>query len=351
MSPLSRGRGARVLARLRENLPLKVLSLGLAILGWLLAHGEQTYQESIVVPVEYLQPDSLVLLNDSPLPERVVVQVAGSQAALQAVKSMLREGSVQYLVDLEEAEPGRTVHSFRLPPLGMSSLVTMQTVSPAEVEFEFDELSSRTLPVELRVRGELPSGYAEKERKIAPDLVTIMGARSELTGLRSVPTVPLRLGDMRESINQAVALDLSGMHMHPDSATSVQVELTIAEVTGDLLVADVPVLFAAETNAKVKPTLCEVRLFGPLTVLGELGPDSLRAEVTGKLDRELRAKLSEEGVRWDPLVTEGNQVRVLIQVVHPRASEVVVKEVIPALFQVAMPPSQSAPGGQRVGAD
>ena len=327
-------RGRRLRFRFGDNLALKALSLVLAVLGWMLAHGEQTSQETVVVPVDYVYPTALVLVNNSPLPERVVIQIAGSQAALQAVKSQLREGSIQYLVDLEDAELGRTVHSFRRPPLGMSSLVVMQTVSPAEVEFQFDALSSRTLPVQLRILGDLPAGYVESERSIEPSFVTLMGARSELADLHAVPTVPLRFSERRQSVNQTIALDLSGMHMHPDSATSVKVALRISEVTGDVHIQQVPVVFGDGARFKMEPSRCTVSLFGPLPVLAELGPDSLRAEVVGQLDGERVGKLGAADLRWNPLAGDDGKPGVLIKVAHPRASEVVVKQVDPPFFQV-----------------
>ncbi len=329
-----------------DNMGLKFLSLLLAIVGWALAQGEQTYQDTVVVPVDYVQPGSLVLLNDAPLPARVVVQVSGSRAALKGLKAQLRDGSVEYLVDLEEAEPGRTVHSFRLPPLGMSTLVTMQTVSPAEVEFQFDDLSSRTLPVQLTIRGDLPAGYAETERTIEPSFVTLMGARSELLGLHAVPTVPLRLNDKKTAVDQTLALDLSGMHMHPDSQTSVKVQLGVVEMSGDVTVTGVPVVFGDGTRFRMEPEACEVALFGPVPVLNELTAESLRAQVVGQLDGERSGKLGSADLAWNPLGSEDGEPGVLIRVAHARAGEVVVKGVEPRRFKVQLrAAAQTSPPG------
>jgi len=327
--------------KLGDNLSLKLLSLILATLGWLLAHGEQTYHETLVVPVDYFQPEALVLLNDAVLPSQVVIQVSGSRAALKGLTTQLRDGLVKYVVDLEEVEPGLTVHSFRRPPAGMSNLVTMQTVSPAEVEFRFDELSTRTLPVQLTVRGDLAPGYVETERTVEPALVTLMGARSELSELHAVPTVPLRLNTKRETVDQNVALDLSGMHMHPDSATSVRVNVGIAEVAGDGKVVGVPVTFGDGKRFTMDPATCTVSLFGPLPVLAELDSESLRAEVVGQLEQVGKPGTSD--VVWDPQVSESGNPGVLIHVAHPRAGEVVVKGVEPRSFKVQSALAQEAP--------
>ena len=337
MIPVTESRTKDLKARFRlgDNLGLKALSLGLAVLGWILAHGEQTYQDTVVVPVDYLQPSALVLLNDTALPERVVIQVSGSQGALKALKSQVREGALQYLVNLEEAEPGRTVHSFRLPPVGMPSLVTMHTVSPAEVELHFDDLSSRTLPVQLRVRGDLPQGYIETHRTIEPSFVTLMGARTELADLHAVPTIPMRLGEMRESTDQLLALDLSGMHMHPDSATAVQVTLGVAEVTGELQISNVPVVSRDKKRFSIAPSLCEVSLFGPLPVLAQLGAESVRAEIVGQLgDKQIASKEVHE-LSWDPLRSSESEAGIQIKVAHARAGEVVVTKVVPGMFQIS----------------
>jgi len=329
--------------KLGDNLSLKLLSLVLATLGWLLAHGEQTFHETIVVPVDYFQPEALVPLNDTVPPDRVVIQVSGSRAALKGLTSQLHEGLVRYVIDLEEAEPGLTVHSFRRPPIGMPNLVTVQTVSPAEVEFRFDELSSRTLPVQLTLRGDLAVGYVETGRTIEPSFVTLMGARSEISELQAIPTVPLRLNTKTETVDQMVALDLSGMHMHPDSATKVRVTVGIAEVSGDGKVVGVPVRFGDGKRFTMAPDTCAVSLSGPLPVLAELDSESLRAEVVGQLDGENFGKLGGADLMWDPDSSGKGNPGVLIRVAHPRAGEVVVTGVEPRSFQVEITPSQDEP--------
>ncbi len=339
---------ARLSLRPGDNLGLKVLSLVLALMGWLLARGEQTYQEVVVVPVDYLLPTDLVLLNGTTLPERVVIQVSGSKAALGGMKNQLREGAIQYLVDLEDAEPGRAVHSFRLPPLGMSSVVTLQTVSPAEVELQFDALAKRTLPVQLSVRGSLPTGYVLQSRDIEPGFVTLMGARSELADLQAIPTVPVQLSTRRSSVDQTIALDLSGMHMHPDSATSVQVRLDILEQAGDLQLAEIPVVVADQQRFKVNPSVCTVTLFGPQPVLAELGAESVRGEVVARLDTEEDRRVAASELIWDPARVSDAQPGIVIRIDHARAGEVVVKAVEPAAFAVELlaPPVADGAGAQ-----
>lgn len=329
---------------LTHNALLKAVALGLAVLAWLVAQGEQVFQSTVVAPVEYVLPDDLVLVNDEPPPEQVVIRASGSRAALKELQQDLREVSVRFVVDLAAAEPGRTVHSFRSLPSGVGAGVTIDTISPAEVELAFDEIAVRTVPVLLRTRGSLPAGFVETGRSVEPEELTLTGARSELLDLDVLQTVPLRLGKLRESHSGPVPLDLSKLHLTDDNATSVHVSLGVQEAVADREFGAVPVqLTEALTlqQAQVSPAQSLVRLRGPVPVLESLSRErGILTVIDGDVstlvwtDDASVVAFQEDG--GGPEAVPGARVRIS----HERASELEILGVAPASFELTRPPPE-----------
>lgn len=321
-----------LLARLRlaftHDLGLKSLALVLATLAFLYSHGEQDQEATFVVPVEYLFPADLVLLNDDPLPEQVVIVASGSRAQLTRVQ----ERQLRYVVDLEKAEPGTTEYSFRQPPSSFPERVRISTVSPAMIRFVFDEQARHTVAVQLRVRGDLPAGFVETSRSVVPAEVVLAGARSELKDLASISTTPLRLKNHPQGFDGDLALDTTGLHLLPDSATSVGVRLVVEEVFADREFGVVPVGFAKGLSARaglvLEPTAALITLRGPVPVLDRLRSENLRLEVGGPAG-SLPVALEEVSLRWRPGPRPEGDLGVVVRIDHPRAERIEVVSVAP----------------------
>lgn len=330
------------MSRLRENAGLRLVSLGLAIVLWFVAQGEQTYQATVVAPVKYVMPEDLVLINDAAPPEQVVIRASGSRASLRSLQEQLRDSPARFVVNVEDAAPGRTVHSFRKLPAGVGQDVTIVTISPAEVELTFDEVGRRTLPVLLRTRGKLPSGFVEAARSLQPPEVTLSGAASELADLEFIQTLPIRLESRRTSFEGELGLDVGDLHLTEDSARLVVARLEVAEAMADREYGVVPVTIALE-GVTVEPEACLVRVRGPVPVLDALEAGVVRGELRGDRDAlDLTEGSTSVGWTRDAVV---EAPAVAIRIDHPRAADVEVLSVSPERFVVTAiaPPEPDPP--------
>ena len=92
-----------------RHLGLKLLSLGLAVMLWMVVSGEETVERGLRVPLELQQvPAGLELLGD--VPATVDVRVRGASGTLSRVGA----GDVVAVLDLRTAQPGRRL--FPLTP-------------------------------------------------------------------------------------------------------------------------------------------------------------------------------------------------------------------------------------------
>jgi hypothetical protein len=329
-----------LLGIMKRDLGLKLLAVVLASLAWLYAHGEQTNEATFVTPVEYVLPPNLVLMNDDPLPERVVIVASGTRAALARVQ----EVNLRYLVDLEASVAGSTEHSFRTPPPGWPQRLRITTVSPAMIRVRFDEQSRRTVPVQLRTRGELPPGFVETGRELLPNEVVLSGAHLDLAELDMVRTVPLDLRKASAGVDAEIALDLTGLHLLPESADSVRLRMQVEEVIAEREYGDVALRFAGElegrTDLALTPASAVVHLEGPVPLLDALRGDALLLELSGPAESLPEAGAEPAEVPW---VEGGEDLGVRLRIDHPRSDRLKILKLAPNRFGVAVIPPEPEP--------
>lgn len=313
-----------------EDPGLRLVALVVAVLLWFVAQGEQQQRETAVAKVEWVLPPGLVLLSDDPLPDSVVVVASGPRVAARRLPG----AELRYVVDLRNVEPGRTLHAFRGPPAGLPDGLYVETVSPAMVELGFDEPHTRTLPVELVTRGELPIGWREQRRSVRPDSVTVIGARKELATLEALRTRPLNLADRRGTWKGRLPLDLAGLHLGAGGPTEVEVELELTELSGR---RSVELTLSAPSLPPLEPPRVTVELSGPVPVLESLASAGLSwtpIDAAGEVpDRWALVRPEDE---------EPGVPALRLAVDHPRAGEVRIRSIEPlwARFRAPDPPEE-----------
>src|ERR1700722_15254117 len=91
------------------HIGLKVLSLGLAVMLWMIVSGEEVVERGIRVALELQQfPAGLELRDDAP--STVVVRLRGGSGTLSRVSP----GDIVAVIDLRGVRPGRRL--FHLTP-------------------------------------------------------------------------------------------------------------------------------------------------------------------------------------------------------------------------------------------
>src|SRR5712692_9360779 len=156
-----------------RHLGLKVLSLGLALLLWMVVSGEETVERGLRVPLERQQvPAGLELLDE--VPATVDVRVRGASGALGRVGT----GDVVAVLDLRSARPGR-----RLFPLTPDQVrgpfgVDVVQVTPSAVAMAFEPSASREVPVVPAFDGRPAPGYVVGPMTAEPKTVEVIGPES-----------------------------------------------------------------------------------------------------------------------------------------------------------------------------
>src|SRR5438270_6393914 len=120
------------------NFWLKLLSVGLALLLWMVVSGEETVERGLRVPLELTQvPAGLELLGE--VPATVDVRVRGASGTLSRVAA----GDVVAVIDLHTAQAGHRLFPLTPDQVRVPFGVEIVQVLPSAVTMAFEPSASK----------------------------------------------------------------------------------------------------------------------------------------------------------------------------------------------------------------
>ncbi len=269
---------ARAAGAVLYNWRLKLSALGLAIFLWWLVQTEPRNSETFSsIPILVEVADSAWTLAGPPTPAVAELRLGGPAREI----FRLARARTTLRVPLESVGSPDTVISLRREwvGLGEGTGLTVVSVSPANIRVSLEPAITVTLPLALRVRGEVPSHLAlASQLVLSPSSVRIRGAASRLAGLDSVPLVPFDLQSVEQSGIFNVQIDTTGFV----GAIVVPATPTLTVRVEDQVVRTLPALLvrvdAEGVGAEliVDPLAIAVQLTGARTLVTALDPNLVR---------------------------------------------------------------------------
>jgi hypothetical protein len=260
-------------AALTADLPLKLTSVALSLLLWLLAAGEEPVSALLPVDLAVQAPAGRVLLHPPGAVRALVVgprrELLKLSAAPVRITRVLPDsvGGDEVRVDLSPGE-------IELPR-GVAARV--QDVQPRVVTVALDATEQRVVPVHpvVRIAGE--AGYTPGRITVVPGTVRLLGPADRIGGIDSLATEPLEVTGAEGPVEQTVALDTAGLgpavRLEPKRAM-VRVDV---EPLRERTFAAVPVRLPSHAASAWAPALdsVTVRVRGRAGRLAELDADSV----------------------------------------------------------------------------
>lgn len=286
---------------LTENVGLKLISFGAALLVYSTVHGAQDAQRTVVVDIVGQPPPSTAnRVLTSPLPARARVIIRGPKNRIDELHSD-DLGTLQ--VDMREAADTRvelTPQLVHVPP-GM----TVEQIDPPWIDLVWEERITRDVPVQVGIVGTPAAGYVVKGAPFAdPSTVRVSGPKSEVAVLQHLRVESFDVSGLTEGHHvRPLAVDRPTGRIELEQR-SVQAVADIAREIGERLFPKLKVQIVGQARAKTTPGEVDVHL--------ECPPELLRA---------LRAEYILPRVKIDSQATQGSMMsRVLVDVPHCDAS-------------------------------
>lgn len=202
-----------------QNWALKLAALSLAVLLWMAVRADtektSTFR-NVAVEVDLRDPDWQ--LARKPDPSGVHVTVRGSTGELLTLAGQ----PPRIILPVERVAD--TVET-RVVPIQWVQLprdvreARVVALRPDTIRLRYERVDSRTLPIQVRLTGDLPEGY-ELERPIttSPSVIDVRGPLRLVAALDSVPLVPVDVSGLRSTTNIPAMVDtteVEGLRVEP----------------------------------------------------------------------------------------------------------------------------------------
>lgn len=184
-----------------RHLGLKVVSIGLAALLWVVVSGEQIVERALRIPLEFTNlPAQLEVVGDPPT--TVDVRVRGSSGAL----SRIATGELVAIVDLRAARSGQRLFHLTGNDVRAPFGIDVVQVTPSSVSIRFEPSVTKKVPIVPSVEGEPAPGFVVGTVTADPPTVEVIGPAGALQALTEAITEPVSVSGAAGPITETVTV-------------------------------------------------------------------------------------------------------------------------------------------------
>ena len=265
----------RIVTRPFRNFWLKVLSVSLALLLWMVVSGEETVERGLRVPLELTQvPAGLELLGD--VPATVDVRVRGASGTLSRVGA----GDVVAVLDLHTAQSGHRLFPLTPDQVRVPFGVEIVQVMPSAVAMSFEASASREVPIVPAIDGRPAPGYVVGSLSAEPRVAEIIGPESAVKRATEVLTEPVSVAGAKAQVKETVILGLLDPSLRLKTARSATVTVQIVPAPLERTLRNQPVHLrnvGPNLHAEAVPSAVDLTLRGNRDALRGVSADEVAA--------------------------------------------------------------------------
>lgn len=242
-----------------RHIGLKVISIALAGLLWLVVAGEQIVERALRIPLEFTNlPAHLEIVGT---PANVVdVRVRGSSGALSRIGS----GELVAVLDLGAARPGARLFQLTGSDVRAPFGVEVVQVTPSTLSMTFEPSASKQVPVVPQVDGEPAAGYEVGTVSANPATVEVVGPQSAVKGLTEATTEPISVAGATSPVSEVVTIGVADPSVRVQTSETAQVTASIRPAAVEWALAAIPVaVLNGDESVMVTPGEVTIRVRGP----------------------------------------------------------------------------------------
>ena len=299
-----------------RNIGLKVLSICIAGLLWLVVAGDRVVERALRAPIEFQNlPPGLEIVGDPP--EDVDVRLRGPSGTL----ARLGPGDMSAVIDLRNARPGRRLFHLTSTQIRVPYGLDVVTVAPATLPIAFENSAIRIVQVRPSLDGQPAAGFEVASVSADPATVEVIGPEGSLRGLDEAMTEPVSITDATRPLREVVTIGVADPSVRLRSPQTTTVTVQIVPGGTSRTFTNVPVTVRNLDNGsrgRVMPAAVNVTLHGTRSVIRDLSPQLVAAEVdaAGRQPGDYQADVqvhSVQGVTVDDVTPRAVRLRVTKQ--------------------------------------
>jgi YbbR domain-containing protein len=258
---------------LLENIPLKLVSLGLATMLWFVIAGEKTSEMGVSAPLELQNFPKDLEVTGEPV-DNVEVRLRASPGIIQRIGP----GDVSAQLDLAGLQEGEHIVHLTDKSIRMPFGVKVVKITPSLLTLNLERTLQKVVPVRPRLVGRPGPGFEVGDVRADPAEVRIAGPRSRVQEVESAFTEPLSIEGAQAGVSDVVNMGLDDPLLRVLGSPRVRATVRIRELEGERTLDAVPVDVRGG-EISVRPASVRVVVAGPASLLRTLIPDDVHASV------------------------------------------------------------------------
>lgn len=205
-----------------ENLLIKVFSLLCAIFLWFFIIGVKNSELGLVVPLELknIPPNFMVMGN---VKNEIELRVTGPQTIVKNLNAQ----QVSVAIDLKNSSQGISYYNLKSESIKVPRGIKVVRVFPTTIPVRLEEVVKKDVEVQPDFKGSLPSGLYIGKVTVDPNIVQILGPKSDIQKISKLYTEPVQLKNINESISREYQLNLGDLVFSNISTKSVRVNIEV----------------------------------------------------------------------------------------------------------------------------
>jgi len=260
-----------------RHFALKVVSLGLAVLLWIVVAGEETVERGLRVPLEFQQvPEGLEIQGEPPT--LVDVRVRGASGAL----SRMSTADVVAVLDLRTARPGYRLFQLTPEQVRVPFGVEVLLVNPTTVAMVFENSATRQVPVTPTFEGSPAPGFVVGKITSDPARVDVTGPQSAVERVGEATTEPVSVAGARNTVTDTVTIGFLDPTLRLKSARQATVRVEVLPGPVERTLRDRPVYLRNlpdNLQAQATPPSVDIVMRGTRQNINRVQNDQVNAYV------------------------------------------------------------------------
>lgn len=265
----------RRLKVLRENKGLKILSILLALILFLLSRQQNIEVRLNDVPIQFQGlPPGHEILDDGE--QRVSVRLFGPEDLVRRLNS----NQITVVAHLQHKDPGQRIVQLHPEDVVRPPRVKVSQIFPPNIRLQIERTIERTVPVKARTEGVLAPGVEIYGVAVAPSQVHLEGPESQLNELQEVSTETINLAGHDTSFSKLVDVETLHPSIRIKTREQIRLTVTIGEQRTTRIFPGVPVLWPNQGRGnRLLTRKVDVEVFGPLSQVNALTASQIRVEI------------------------------------------------------------------------
>ena len=255
-----------------DNL-LRIASLALAVVLWVIIAGRDTAERGLIIPVELRNvPPDLEITGDTL--NSVNVRLRASPGLIDSLDA----GEVMAPIDLDGKEEGEHIIQLTPDQIRVPFGFRVVKVTPSLLTLHLERALSKIVRVRPRLLGRPAPGFEVAEITSEPAEIRVRGPKSRVQEIESAFTEPVSIDGADVTVEEFVNVGLEDPLLAPDGVGQVRVVVRIRERHETRTFEGLPVEPEGRPAVLAPPSV-RVVVSGPARVLRDLTAADLRPYV------------------------------------------------------------------------